>query len=71
MYCIQCYVQESLVPFPGEETGKPVNMMRDELATKYNFDNVDELTIKERNTMLFKRLTILIPLHSKKLSNIH
>ena len=31
----------------GEEAGKPVNQMRDELANNYNFDGVDELTILE------------------------
>ncbi len=43
----QCYAQESLVPLPGENAGKPVCMMRDQLAEQYNFDNVDELTINE------------------------
>jgi hypothetical protein len=32
---------------PGENEGKPVYMMRDELAEQYNFDNIDELTIDE------------------------
>ena len=39
--------RRKLVPMAGEEAGKPVNQMRDELANNYNFDGVDELTIEE------------------------
>ena len=46
-YCLPCYAEEKLVPMAGEEAGKPVNQMRDELANNYNFDGVDELTIEE------------------------
>ena len=46
-YCLPCYAQEKLVPMAGEETGEPVNQMQKELANNYNFDRVDELTIKE------------------------
>ncbi len=46
-YCLLCYAQESLIPLPGEDSGKPVCQMRDELAEKYNFDSVDDLTIEE------------------------
>lgn len=47
IYCLVCYAQESLVPFQGEEPGKTVIEMREELASKYNFDSVDQLTIQE------------------------
>ena len=47
IYCLVCYSQESLVPFHGEELGKTVIEMREELASKYNFDSVDQLTIQD------------------------
>ncbi len=46
-YCLLCYAQESLIPLPGEKSGKPINEMRSELAEHYNFDRVDTLTIEE------------------------
>ena len=47
VYCLQCYAQMSLVPLAGEDSGMPVNMMREQLAEKYDVDNVDELTMDE------------------------
>ena len=46
-YCLLCYSQESLVPLHGEELEKSVIEMREELASKYNFDSVNWLTIQE------------------------
>jgi len=47
IYCLVCYSQQPLVPFHGEELQKTVMEMREELASKYNFDSVDQLTIQE------------------------
>jgi hypothetical protein len=47
IYCLQCYAQISLVPLAGEDSGMPVNMMREQLAQKHGVDNVDELTMDE------------------------
>jgi hypothetical protein len=41
----------SLVPLAGEDSGMPVNMMREQLAEKYDVDNVDELTMDERKSV--------------------
>ena len=35
VYCLQCYAQMSLVPLAGEDSGVPVNMMREQLAEMY------------------------------------
>ena len=49
-YCLLCYAENSIVSIPGENnnrSNKPVTEMRDELATHYNFDSVDDLTHEE------------------------
>ena len=46
-YCLLCYSQESVVPLHGDELGNSVIEMREELASKYNFDSVDWLTTQE------------------------
>jgi hypothetical protein len=46
-YCLACYSQESLVPLCGDRTCLPVITMRAKLASTYNVDSVDQLTIDE------------------------
>eukprot|EP00956_Cyclotella_meneghiniana_P003619 scaffold4429_cov81-Cyclotella_meneghiniana.AAC.3 len=49
-YCLLCYAENSIVSIPGENnnrSNKHVTEMRDELATHYNFDSVDDLTHEE------------------------
>lgn len=49
-YCLLCYAENSIVSIPGENNNrskKPVIEMRDELATHYNFDSIDDLTHEE------------------------
>ena len=52
IYCLVCYSQLSLVPFNGEELGKTVIEMREELASEYNFDSMDQLTIQEVESVM-------------------
>jgi hypothetical protein len=47
IYTVYSYAQISLVPLAGEDSGIPVNMMREQLAQKHGVDNVDELTMDE------------------------
>jgi hypothetical protein len=39
-----------LVALYGEQARKPVSEMREELASKYNFNSVDQLNIQETET---------------------